>query len=216
MKRCLVSFAVIFSAVSLAQSSVILDNITPSSAFGVGSLVGSDGTSIRTKAVGVRIGSSAVSFDSLEVMLGYSQNLDNNKSISGGIYSDGLSAANPNALLASLLPQPVSVSGQVPGLYALKTASTLTLAANTVYWFRLDGPTTATDINWYQPSPALAPTASGGASLVGYRLSTDGGSSWTSSSVANAVRLNVSTVPEPATMMALGTAAVLLVRRRRK
>ncbi|MEX1311300.1 MAG: choice-of-anchor R domain-containing protein [Candidatus Sulfomarinibacteraceae bacterium] len=69
------------------------------------------------------------------------------------------------------------------------------LAANTTYWFVLDGPATTNSLLWQTLSPNVAPTAGPGATYVGYRFSSNGGSTWGSSSLFNGVEINADVVP---------------------
>lgn len=58
------------------------------------------------------------------------------------------------------------------------------------------------------------PTGSGGVSFVGYRFSSNGGSTWGSCSIYNGIEINA-VIPTPATMGLLAAAGAFAARRRR-
>ncbi|MBI1323979.1 hypothetical protein GC170_12450 [bacterium] len=60
-----------------------------------------------------------------------------------------------------------------------------------------------------------APVGSNGVSFVEGRFSTDGGTSWNSSSVDNAIYLQGTPVPEPSAVMLASVAAMILLRSRK-
>ncbi|MCP5128095.1 MAG: PEP-CTERM sorting domain-containing protein [Pseudomonadales bacterium] len=154
----------------------------------------------RSKAVGLTMDAVAMTFVSLEALI---SNETPDSILSGGIYTDV--GGNPGALVAAFTPVNVA-SNFGPSIVTLTTAASSVLAANTSYWFLLDGPGTENLLLWDSLAPNTAPTATGVA-YDGYRFSSDGGTSWAVSGIFNGVRINATAaaaVPAPATLALLG------------
>jgi hypothetical protein len=164
------------------------------------------------QAFGVTIGGTAVDFVSLETIF------DNNalifeRVVSGGIYSDN--GGNPGIQLAAFID--VTLPPSVQDVLLISDGS-LTLQANTTYWFVLTGPVGAGLLpNWQQDTNNTAPVGFGLATPVGYRFSGNNQASWSVSGVNNQLLINIADdfpidvdVPEPSTFV-LSAAGLLLV-----
>jgi hypothetical protein len=169
----------------------------------------------RSKAVGLTIGSSAFDFINMRVVLGVDAPGPGG-TVTGGIFSS--TGGNPGTLLSAfssvVLPNTVADAA-----YTFTTLTPFTLAANTTYWFLLDGPSTANLTAWRSLTPA--PTAGTGATFAGYRFSSNGGTTWAASTINNVVEINARptvVIPEPSTyaLMATGLIGLALVQRRRR
>lgn len=160
----------------------------------------------RTKGVGLTMGASAMDFQSMVALIA---NTTPPSVLSGGIYSSV--SNNPGALLAAFTP--VAVAANAPAAeVSITTAAPFTLQAGTSYWFVLDGPTTTNSLLWHQLSVNTAPTAAPGYTFVGYRFSSNGGTTWGSSTIYNGMSINV--VPEPMSLGMLALVGALALRRR--
>lgn len=197
-----------------ARGDVILSNVSGLS----GPSVPHVGTSIGptfppsvaadfTKAVGITTGASELRLDAMRVLVTSSP-----AQLGGGIYSDV--GGNPGVLLASLATLTL---GQIlePTLVVLTTSAGFTLGAWTTYWFVLTSPTGDSDLNWNRLEPNVAPSPAGGVALAGYRLSTDGGASWSVSTTPNVVAIEATLIPAPGAAVLLGLGGLLAARRRR-
>jgi hypothetical protein len=200
---------------SSANAQSVLNNLTGAYAGGVTNLgVGTDGAD-RTKAVGMTIGAGLpFLFQSLQAIM---SNPGATAALSGGIFSDA--GGNPGSLLAAFIPINVA-TGTSMTPFSLMTTSPFTMMPGVTYWFVLDGPATTNSLAWNSNTVNTAPTASGGVAFVGYRFSSNGGTTWASSTIFNAMQINAAPVPEPSTWMILGAGAGLFVaanrfRRRR-
>lgn len=93
---------------------------------------------------------------------------------------------------------------------------TLGMAVNpsTKYWLVLSQPNNSTPFDWKASSPAQTPT--GLWTHAGSVFSTNGGTTWSSSSILTTYEINASLVPEPASIIALSAAFAALAARRRK
>jgi hypothetical protein len=115
--------------------------------------------------------------------------------------------ANPGGVLATLTGGPVGALGD----YTYTPTSALTLLAGQQYWLVVGGAGSTGSVDWMASSPGITPT--GLATHSGNLFTTNGGTSWTTSSIVNTYQVNA--VPEPATLAALGVGALALIRRRR-
>lgn len=84
---------------------------------------------------------------------------------------------------------------------------------NTKYWIVAKGPSSSA-YDWKASSPAQTPT--GIWTHGGSVFSTNGGSSWSSSSILTSYWIDATLVPEPATLIALGAGLAALASRRRR
>lgn len=189
-----------------AQADAILSNLP-----GVGSGTGTNlglGTDAadRTKGVGLTMGGDSLDFTSMVALI---SNTTPDSTLSGGIYAD--SGGNPGGLLAAFTPVPIP-SNMGATEVSITTAAPFTLSAATTYWFVLDGPTTTNSLLWQSLNPNTAPVGASGVSFVGYRFSSNGGSTWGASGIFNGVTINA--IPEPASFALLGLGALALLRRR--
>lgn len=195
--------------VGSASADAILSNL-PGTGSGTGTNLGlASDLGDRTKGVGLTMGATAMDFQSMVALISNSAALAPASTLSGGIYAD--SASNPGALLAAFAPVPVAAGATVAQV-SITTAAPFTLQPSTSYWFILDGPSTTNSLLWESLSPNTVPTASG-VSLIGYRFSSNGGTTWGSSSIYNGMTINA-VVPEPMSLGMLALVGALALRRR--
>jgi hypothetical protein len=187
------SFVVVVASILLlaggSAQAQLLSNL-PGTGSGTGTNLGlGTDAADRTKAVGMTIGADAVDFTSVVALI---SNSTPASTLSGGIYTD--SGGNPGTLVEAFTP--VAIPENQPATeITITTANPVQLAASTTYWFVLDGPTTTNSLLWQTLSPNVAPTAGTGVSFAGYRFSSNGGSTWGSSSLYNGVTVNGDVVP---------------------
>ncbi|MEO5733661.1 MAG: choice-of-anchor R domain-containing protein [Rubrivivax sp.] len=201
--------ALLCVAAASAQAVPVLSNLPGvDSGAGTNLGLGVDGAD-RTKGVGMTMGASSLTFQSMSALIA---NITNASTLSGGIFSSV--GGNPGVQLAAFTPQAIAATFPA-SVVTLTTASSFVLQANTAYWFVLDGPTTENSLSWNSLAPNVAPSASGGVTYNGYRFSSDGGTTWGVSGVSNGVTISV--VPETSTvlMLALGLGVIGLQLRRR-
>lgn len=194
-------------APSAGAQQTILSNL-PGVGSGTGTNLGlGNDAADRTKGVGLTMGSQSLDFYCMTALI---SNTTPDTMLSGGIYSD--LSGNPGSLLAAFTPVAVGANAAAAEV-DIFTASTFTLQANTSYWFLLDGPTTTNSLLWETLNPNAAPVGAVGITFDGYRFSSNGGSTWSSSSLFNGVSIKV--VPTPASAALLGLGGLVAVRRRR-
>lgn len=193
--------------VGSATADTILSNL-PGTGSGTGTNLGM-GTDLadRTKGVGLTMGATNMDFQSMVALL---SNTTPDSTLSGGIYSSV--SNNPGVLLAAFAPVAVPANTAV-GPISITTAAPFTLQANTSYWFVLDGPATTNSLLWQSLTPNTAPTAAVGYTFVGYRFSSNGGTTWGSSTIYNGMSINA-LVPEPMSLGMLALVGVFSLRRR--
>ncbi|MBU1055835.1 MAG: hypothetical protein KKC46_18710 [Proteobacteria bacterium] len=195
-----------------SQAGTILSNFPGNPSYDQLTGLGTNALGDNTKGVGLIMGANSMNFVSMTTLI---SNSESPSVLSGGIYSDSL--GNPGALLKDFTPINVPESPSVYFYdYTLTIAGSFTLAANTSYWFVLDGPTYTNHLSWHALNPNVAPTASGDISYTGYRYSSNGGTSWGSSSFYNGVAIDASPVPLPGAVWLLGPCVVGLFGLRRK
>ncbi|KAA0240119.1 MAG: PEP-CTERM sorting domain-containing protein [Armatimonadetes bacterium] len=88
------------------------------------------------------------------------------------------------------------------------------LAASTKYWLVMYQPAATTPFDWKASSPAQTPT--GLATHAGSLFTTNGGTSWSSSSILVSYEIQATAVPEPATLAALGLGLAAVIRRKKR
>lgn len=204
--RILMSSVLILGLSIAVQADPILSNL-PGAGTGTGTNLGiGTDTADRTKAVGLTMGGTAMDFESVVALI---SNGTPASTLSGGIHAS--TGGNPGAQLAAFTPVAIGANAAAAEV-ALTVAGGFTLQANTSYWFVLDGPASTNSLLWQTLSPNVAPVASLGASFDGYRFSSNGGTSWASSSLFNGVTVNV--VPEPASLALLALGGLMTLRRR--
>jgi hypothetical protein len=204
MKSCnLLAFAtlqvlVLLGHVTPSHALAILTNL-PATSSGSGTNLGLSSTGDRTKAVGITVGATPLSFDSLEVLI---SNTTPSSVLSGGIFSD--SSGNPGSLLSAFgnLPIAANFVSQTVSL----TSSPFTLQVNTSYWFVLDGPLTVNNLPWDFLNPNIEPTVNSLITYNGYRFSSVGGSSWGGSATYNGLQINATPVPGPLPVLGIAAA----------
>jgi hypothetical protein len=172
------------------------------------------------KAIGVEIApGDGYSFESLTAVL----QLDAGPGAVGSeqvwarIHAD--QSGHPGALWATLDTAQVTAATYAFTPITFTAPLPVTLLGGQRYWFVLGDNTldSGPDLRWAVTESRAAP-ANGAASLLGYRLSTDGGTNWSSSSSFNAVSILANPVPEPQAVILLlaGLGIVLSVARRRR
>lgn len=196
MSKLLLSVCFCALTVLPGKSAVIATNFTGGPYTGATTLGDAlnIGSSRDYKAFGLTIGTSPLNFVSMETIF------DNNailfsRIVSGGIYSDN--AGNPGTQLVAF--NDVTLPANANNVL-VTTVANFTLLANTTYWFVLTGPVNIGLLpDWQRDTANTAPTGSSLASVVGYRLSQNNRTTWTTSTVNNQVQINADT-PEPATL----------------
>lgn len=207
MTRVLFGIALVALAGTSVSAQVILSNLpATNSTTGTNLGIGTDGAD-RTKGVGLTTGAVPLMFDTITAPV---SNAGSDALLSGGIFSDV--AGNPGILLAAFDPLNIP-SGTVGMNASLSIGGGFTLLPSTTYWFVLDGPSVSNSLLWHSLSPNVAPTANGVA-FVGYRFSSNGGSTWGNSTTFNGVSIAV--IPAPAAFAPLAGAGLLAFRRRRR
>jgi hypothetical protein len=144
--------------------------------------------------------------------------------ILGGIYSNagGIPSATQLVAFNSVT---VPTTGITPTVYTFTPVSAFSLSPSTTYWVSLFG-ASDTDIavwtiNASNNFPSVTGAGAGDISLVGYTISGDGGGTWGSSSISNALTITLasggSSAPEPGTLalLALGIVGGVVARRRK-
>ncbi|PZU97120.1 MAG: hypothetical protein DCE90_08280 [Pseudanabaena sp.] len=125
------------------------------------------------------------------------------------IYADAAKTSTSplGAVLQSVLfNNPTSDSGAA-GNFTFTPTSTFTFAADTRYWLLVDA--TAGSYNWRANSPGVTPTGISGITFNGGQLSTNNGTSYTSSAVFNSFDINATAIPVPFEFEATGGLAML-------
>lgn len=170
--------------------------------------VNGDNLGSESAAVELTIGSSDVTFDSLTGF--FSNTTSGQQSIAGGIYAG--SASSPGTLIESFTSQTIAAHTSSPTSFTFVTPLTVTLSANTNYWFEFLDPVSFFLWNTAGNGNGTAPTAANGFSSSGYDINT--GSAWVSSAVNATVDIQVDTIssatPEPGTATLAQLSGILL------
>lgn len=87
------------------------------------------------------------------------------------------------------------------------------LNPNTKYWLVLGQTGSSSPFDWKASSPAQTPT--GTWTHTGSVFTSNGGSTWSTSSILTTYFINATVVPEPVTLVALGVGLAAIARRRR-
>jgi hypothetical protein len=206
------------------QAEVILHSrgpFTPAEGGGIWLLGGTADSAHRQIAVGLTLGSTSMTFDSMTAWIANESGTETTALI-GGIYT--ALDDHPGALYASFAPVNLAPN--------LLTSAPITLAANTTYWFLIDSATVSdpTDrLGWYEPSSPpgpfpfpedYEPVATPPVTYLNTRTSQDSGATWTHLAVGNvafSISATATPVPEPSTyaLAIVGLlGGVILLRRR--
>lgn len=192
-----------------AAAQTIIGNFPPTN----DSSSSADLDTLRYKALGFTIGATAYTLTGVRLRL-------DTKNENTGIVElrNDSGGVDPGASVVVGFNNPSP--GEGVGTYTFTPTSAFTLQANTKYWLVVRG-TTDTGWDWRGSSPGVTPTGPG-ATFGGNRFSTNGGSSWSSSSIVNSFEIlgtigDASAVPEPsAALLFLPALAVVgLIRRHR-
>lgn len=122
--------------------------------------------------------------------------------------------ANPGNTVVASFNTPDANGGGAQSYSFTPTAAT-TLSANTKYWLYVYGSDSNPTL-WYRSNPNVTP-AGPGAAFDAYRVSTDGGGSWSSTSAYNSFELlgHTPAIPEPSSLALIATAGLAAGVRRR-
>ncbi len=192
----------VLTLASAAQADVILGNYPPTNDNTQTAFV----NQARQKAIGFITPSSSIEVENVILRLEFTAL---NQVPVLGIWSN--SAANQPGTLLHSFTNPASFSLGIDD-YTFDSSG-FTLEPDTRYWLRLSGAIANNSMNWKASSPAVTPT--GLATFDGNLFTTDGGSTWSSSSIISTFQIN-GVVPEPGSLGVLAAGgALLLVRRRR-
>jgi hypothetical protein len=184
--------AVVFVVAQANADTVVLSNLPGTGSYSLGRAL----TTTSWEAVGLTTSTSPQSFVSLvgEFAGGVTGGV-----LEGGIYSD--SSSYPGTSLAVF--NNVTIPAGNYGLYTLTLESPFTLQPSTSYWFVLHD---SSPFDWWRDSTGtygITPTASPGYTYNGFLSSSNSGTSW--SADAMQLTVEISTVPEPSTIILLGT-----------
>lgn len=189
-------------------SSFTNDNGTASAVVGTGS----------GKAIGFTMGADSYTIDSVLLRL---RDVGNNLSTDLPLITIWTSnGTSPVAQVGDILTNPVSFTPASAVNYTFTTAATITLEANQSYFLVVRGNNSATNFNWLNGSPTVAPTGIA-SSAIGRFGTAQPVPNWTSSSSNfNWFQINgtvVSAIPEPSSFaLFAGAAGLGLVATRRR
>lgn len=201
-----------------AQAQAIISNSPSSSSTGGGSSLTA---TANRKAFGFTTSATAAfSFSSLDIAARFASG-GADAQILGGIYSNA--GGSPSATqLVAFNSVTVLTTQLTPTVYTFTPVSAFSLSPSTTYWVELFGASDANVADWTtnvaNDAPNVTGAGAGDVSLVGYRFSNSGGSTWTVSNTRNALTITLaSSAPEPGTLalLALGMVGGVVARRRK-
>ncbi|OGA97932.1 MAG: hypothetical protein A3E25_07380 [Burkholderiales bacterium RIFCSPHIGHO2_12_FULL_69_20] len=183
------------------------------------------------KAVGVTLPSGrSYQFESFTAMLAMvtSQGSDYLKTeqVHAAIYRDA--SGQLGTLLADLGTRELTPLQPIQSPFAAQavtwaTAAPVLLQGGGSYWFALNDASQYSEFgiplaHWTIMDSGAGTVPTGVAALAGYRITSDGGANWSSSSFYNAMQIEVTAVPEPQTLALLlaGLGIVGAVARRQR
>ncbi len=124
---------------------------------------------------------------------------------------DDAGTGSPGAGVVTTLLMPTGL-GSVIANYTATPPGTVILAGGATYWLYVGGPA-GQAFDWMASSPGIVPT---GVATYGLnRFTTNGGSSWTASTIINTFQIVGKEVPAPGALALLGLGGLMAARRRR-
>jgi hypothetical protein len=197
--------AMAFFAASPAQAGVVLSNMGANGLTDTSGPTNTDILAANWLAAGFTTGADALDLDWVSIV-GFNNDAGT-KTVA--IYADN--AGKPGTLVATSSGTTVTTKS----VYQFNFSGT-SLAAATTYWVLPQ-----VGLSWYLESNNDVPTAqnSSGYSFVGYKKSTNSGSTWTTSVLSYTVGISATpaaAVPEPAITSLVCVGGIAFMRRRMK
>lgn len=118
---------------------------------------------------------------------------------------------NPGATVLADLVVPTGV-GAAATDYTTTPSGSVSLLGGATYWVYVAGSATSS-FDWTASSPGIPPT--GVATFGLNRFTTNGGSTWTNSTIINSFQVNGTLIPTPGTLAVLAGLGLVAGRRRR-